>query len=178
MPSDKKEDVGFDFGLGGLFKGLSNLMDAAVQLAEKGESLSKSGEIHFSGLDKLKGLKDLKGVYGVRISTMSDGRPSVRPFGNIKKSPEGPVVEEAREPLVDVFDDADSIQIVAEMPGVSQSNIEVDVRGDIIGITAISGARKYQKELLLSRAVQSEDMTWIYQNGILEIVIKTTAEKK
>jgi len=178
MPSDKKEDVGFDFGLGGLFKGLSNLMDAAVQLAEKGESLSKSGEIHFSGLDKLKGLKDLKGVYGVRISTMSDGRPSVRPFGNIKKSPEGPVVEEAREPLVDVFDDADSIQIVAEMPGVSQSDIEVDVRGDIIGITAISGARKYQKELLLSRAVQSEDMTWIYQNGILEIVIKTTAEKK
>lgn len=178
MPSDKKEDVGIDFGLGGLFKGLSNLMDAAVQLAEKGESLSKSGEIHFSGLDKLKGLKDLKGVYGVRISTMSDGRPSVRPFGNIKKSPEGPVVEEAREPLVDVFDDADSIQIVAEMPGVSQSDIEVDVRGDIVGITAISGARKYQKELLLSRAVQPQDMTWTYQNGILEIVIKTTAEKK
>ncbi|MBI5590044.1 MAG: Hsp20/alpha crystallin family protein [Deltaproteobacteria bacterium] len=177
MPSDKKEEAGFDLGLGGLFKGLSNLMDAAIQLAEKGESLSKSGEIHFSGLDRLKGLKDLKGVYGVRISTLADGRPSVRPFGNIKKSPAGPVVEETREPLVDVFDDAEGIQIVAEMPGVSQNDIEVDVRGDIVGISAISGVRKYQKELLLSRVVQPEDMTWTYQNGILEIVIKTTAGK-
>jgi HSP20 family protein len=177
VSSDKKEDVGFDFGLGGLFKGLSNLMDAAVQLAEKGESLSKSGEIHFSGLDKLKGLKDLKGVYGVRISTLSNGRPSIRPFGNIKKSPTGPVVEETREPLVDVFDEADSIQIVAEMPGVSQPDIEVDVNGDIVHISASSGARKYQKELLLSRAVQADDMTWTYQNGILEILIKTTPEK-
>ncbi len=172
MPSDKKEDVGFDFGLGGLFKGLSNLMDATVQLAEKGESLSKSGEIHFSGLDKLKGLKDLKGVYGVRISTMSDGRPSVRPFGNIKKSPDGPVVEETREPLVDVFDDADSIQIVAEMPGVSQNDIEVDVSGDIVGITAISGARKYRKELLLPIKGKNKKFTSSFKNGILEIKIK------
>jgi HSP20 family protein len=177
MSVDKKEEAKFDLGLGGLFKGLSNLMDVAAQLAEKGESLSKSGEIHFGGLDRLKGLKDLKGVYGVRIGTMSDGRPSVRPFGNIKKSSSGPVVEETREPLVDVFDDAEGIQIVAEMPGVAQRDIEVDVRGDIVAIAAISGARKYQKELLLSRVVQPEDMSWTYQNGILEIVIKTTAEK-
>ena len=86
-------------------------------------------------------------------------------------------MEETREPLVDVFDDADGIQIVAEMPGVSQPDIEVDVNGDIVRISASSGARKYQKELLLSRAVQADDMTWTYQNGILEILIKTTPEK-
>ena len=63
--------IGIDFGLGGLFKGLGNLIDTATKLAEKGEELSKTGEIKFSGLEKIKGLKDLKGVYGVRVRTMA-----------------------------------------------------------------------------------------------------------
>ncbi|MFH1490232.1 MAG: Hsp20/alpha crystallin family protein, partial [Pseudomonadota bacterium] len=61
---EKEEGIDIDFGLGGIFKGLGNLIDAATRLAEKGEELSKTGEIKFSGLDKIKGLKDLKGVYG------------------------------------------------------------------------------------------------------------------
>ena len=75
---DKEEGISIDFGLGGLFKGLGNLIDSATRLAEKGEELSKTGEIKFSGLEKIKGLKDLKGVYGVRVRTLADGRPSVQ----------------------------------------------------------------------------------------------------
>jgi HSP20 family protein len=170
----EEEEVGLDFGLGGLFKGLGNLIDAATKLAEKGEELSKTGEIKFSGLDKIKGLKDLKGVYGINIRTMADGRPSVQPFGNIKKTPKGPVVEEVREPIVDVFDEPEEVHIVAEMPGIDEKDIKLDIKGDILNISSEGEKRKYQKEILLSRPVKKDDMTWTYKNGILEIKIVAT----
>jgi len=161
----------FDLGLGGLFKGLGTLIDSATKLAEKGEELSKSGEIDFSGLDKIKGLKDLKGVYGVRVRTMADGKPSVQPFGNIKRTPKGPVVEEVREPIVDIFEESDEIQVVAEMPGIDEKDITIEIKGDILNINAEGENRKYQKEVLLSREAKTDDMTWAYKNGILEVKI-------
>jgi HSP20 family protein len=157
--------------LGGLFKGLGNLIEAANKLAEKGEELKKTGEIDFSGLEKIKGLRDLKGVYGINIRTLADGRPSVQPFGNIRKTPKGPVVEEVREPIVDVFDEAGRIQVVAEMPGIEEKDVKVELRGDILNISAEGAGRKYQKEILLSREAEPEEMTWAYKNGILEIKI-------
>jgi HSP20 family protein len=169
---EKDEGVTVDFGLGGLFKGLGNLIDTATRLAEKGEELSKTGEISFSGLEKIKGLKDLKGVYGVRVRTMADGSPSVEPFGNIKKTPKGPVVEEVREPIVDVFDDPEAIHIVAEMPGIQKKDINIEIKGDILNISAEGQNRQYQKEVLLSRSAKAEDMSWTYKNGVLDIKIK------
>ncbi len=181
MTEEKKKEepkeekgAGFDFGIGGLFEGLGNLIDAATKLAEKGESLSKTGDIDFSGLDKIKGLKDLKGVYGINVRTMANGRTSVNPFGNIKKTPKGPVVEEVREPMVDVFDEADEIQIIVEMPGIEKNDINLEIKGDILDISADGKTRKYQKEILLSRPAKAEDMTWSFKNGVLEIKIKVS----
>jgi HSP20 family protein len=169
--AEKNGGASFDFGLGGLFKGLGNLVDAANRLAEKGEERSRSGEIDLSGLDKVKGLKDLKGVYGIRVRTLADGRPSVQPFGNIKRTPKGPVVEEVREPLIDVFDESDSIHVVAEMPGIEEKDIRLEIQGDTLNIQADGESRKYQKEVLLSREAKTGDMSWSYKNGILEVKI-------
>ncbi|MBL7212148.1 MAG: Hsp20/alpha crystallin family protein [Desulfobacteraceae bacterium] len=173
---EKKGTASFDIGLGGLFKGLGGLIDSATKLAEKGEELSKSGEIDFSGLDKIKGLKDLKGVYGVRVRTLADGKPTVQPFGNIKRTPKGPVVEEVREPIVDVFDEDKGIHIVAEMPGIQKKDITLEINGDILTIAAEGQNRKYEKEVLLSKQGKSEDMTWTYKNGILEIKIAVAGD--
>jgi len=173
---EKNGGLNFDIGLGGLFKGLGSLIDSATTLAEKGEELSKKGEINFSGLDNIKGLKDLKGVYGVRVRTMADGKPSVQPFGNIKRTPKGPVVEEVREPIVDTFEEAQKIHIVAEMPGVDEKDIKLEINGDILNIAAEGKNRRYQKEVLLSRKCKSEDMTWSYKNGILEIKIAVAGD--
>ena len=171
MNGEKEKGIGIDLGLGGIFKGLGNLIDAATKLAEKGEELSRTGEIKFNGLDKIKGLKDLKGVYGVKVTTLADGRPSVQPFGNIKKTPKGPVVEEMREPMVDVFEESEEIHIVAEMPGIEEKDINLEIEGDILNINAEAENRKYQKEVLLSRPAKTADMAWTYKNGILEIRI-------
>lgn len=168
-PEEKDEGISIDFGLGGLFKGLGNLIDTATRLAEKGEEISRTGEIRFSGLEKIKGIKDLKGVYGVRVSTMADGRPSVQPFGNIKKTPKGPVVEEVREPLVDVFDEEDHLLIVAELPGVEKNDVHTEIKGDILILKAEKGERKYSKEVLLPSAVDVNTLESSFKNGILEI---------
>ena len=174
---EKKAGADAGFGLGGLLKGFGDLIEAASKLAEKGEGLSKSGEIDFSGLNKIKGLQDLKGVYGVRVGTMADGRPSVQPFGNIKKAskkaPKGPAVEEVREPIIDIFDEPEGINVVAEMPGIDEKDVQIEIKGDILNITAEGKTRKYQKEILLSREGTSENMTWSYKNGMLEIKIPT-----
>lgn len=173
----KKNGVDVGFGLGGLFKGLGDLIEAASNLAEKGEEISKSGEFDFSGLDKIKGLQDLKGVYGVRVRTMADGRPSVQPFGNIKKTPKGPVVEEVREPIIDIFDEPSEILVVAEMPGIEEKDVQIDVKGDILNINASGQNRKYQKEILLSRPVTRDQWHWSYKNGMLEIKLPTSTKQ-
>ena len=80
-------------GLGGLINGLSSLVDKATELAEKDEELSKTGEFRVGGIPPgVRRGRDIKGVYGFTVRTMAGGKPKVQTFGNIKKTPKGPVV--------------------------------------------------------------------------------------
>lgn len=162
-----KVEINFGMGkisFGGLFKGLGNLIDLASKLSEEG--VEKRGEI--------KGLpKGAKGVYGFSIRTLA-GKPVIESFGNIRETAKGPVVEEVREPIVDIFDEEDHISVIAELPGVSGDEIKVEVAGDILNLTASDRDRKYAKEILLPGKVKPESVKTSYRNGILEI----TMEKK
>lgn len=164
---EKKQDADFDlFGLGGLFKGLEKLVDLAGKLEEEGE-IRKEGDISF---DHLK--KGMKGVYGFTIKTAVGGSPKVETFGNIKKTPEGPKVDEEREPITDIFDEKDEIVIIAEMPGIEQDEINIDLKADILEISTLSKKRSYRKELLLPVKVSKQNLRHKFTNGILEIRIK------
>ena len=169
-PKGKPEEEGIeiDFGMGkisfgGIFKGLGNLIDLAAKLNEEG--VNKTGEI--------KGLpKNVKGVYGFKISTMSGGKPVIETFGNVKETAKGPVVEEVREPIVDVFDEKDHILVIVELPGVSKEKIKVDINGDILNLTTSDKDRQYAKEILLPHKVNAETLKTSYKNGILEITLE------
>src|ERR1035437_8380098 len=164
---EKKDEAAFEiFGLGGLFKGIEKLVDLAGKLEEKG-GISKEGEINF---DHIK--KGMKGVYGFTINTAGGGSPKVETFGNIKKSPEGPKVDEEREPITDVFDEKDEIVIIAEMPGIEECDLNIDLKEDILEISAVSKNRTYPKELLLPVKVIEQNLSHKFTNGILEIKIK------
>ena len=168
----KEEGLDIDFGigklsLGGLFKGIEKLVDLAADLKEAGGEIRKEDEIELSHLKE-----GMKGVFGFSIKTAVGGKPIVEPFGNIKKTPKGPKVEEEREPITDVFDEKEEIKVYAEMPGVSQDDIKLDLREDILDISAQSGDRKYHKEVLLPTKVKPETLESSYKNGILEIKIK------
>jgi len=164
---EKKDESAFDlFGLGGLFKGLEKLVDLAGKLEENG-AMSKEGEIN---LDHLK--KGMKGVYGFTINTAGGGSPKVQTFGNIKKTPDGPKVDEEREPITDIFDEENEIVIIAEMPGIEEEDIKIDLKEDILEISAKGKNRTYRKEMLLPVKAISTNLNRKFTNGILEIRIK------
>ena len=170
----EKTESDFDLGtgklgLGGIFKGIGNLMDLAAKLQQEGTSeFSRGGEI--KGL----GSKGAKAVYGfsIKLGGLAGEAPQVQTFGNVKKDERGTaVVEEVREPLVDVFDEADRVTIIAEIPGVEEEKIKIEVKDDILELKAEDSDKKYYKEVLLPSKVKKKSLCSAYQNGVLKITI-------
>jgi len=155
-------DLDLGLGLGGIFKGIGNLIDLAAELAEKApDGATKEGQI---GDDK-----GLKAVYGFSVKVGGGGRPTVQQFGNVREEARGPVVDEVREPMVDTFDEEEFILVVAEMPGVNESDVKYEIKEDILILSGETGDRKYYKELLLPISVDEEKISYSNRNGIVEI---------
>ena len=171
-PEKKKKpdpNISVDLGLGGLFKGLGNFLDLLsdmVESTEESEETTRKGEFKVKGLGE-KG----RGVYGVSIRTGIGGIPRVEHFGNIRTTQEGAEVNETREPLVDVFDEALEIVIAAELPGVGEDEIRIEIQDDVLSLET-TGERKYAKEILLPAAVDAATLQQTYKNGILELRLK------
>jgi HSP20 family protein len=161
MKKKKQELEDFDLGLGGIFRGIGSLLGMLEEMAEKGETeIKREGEFG----------KGFKAVYGFSVKYAGTGRPTVEPFGNIREDKDkGPVVDEVREPLVDVFDEEKAVIIVAELPGIDEKDIHYEVKDDIVTISAATGEKKYHKELLLSTSVDEKSASLSYHNGILEL---------
>ena len=143
--NEKTSERGFELGLGGILKGLGDLVEKLGDLAKTGEQLSRTGEIHGPG-------KEVKGIYGFTVKVgLGDDRPRVEPFGNIRQDRESghTVVQEVREPVVDVFEEEDHVLVVAEMPGVSAEDVNITVEDDLLTFSAERGDKKYRKEVLL-----------------------------
>ena len=164
-PEEPAGKASVDFGLGGMFKAIGDLIAAASKLSEAGEGTSGTREFTIPGLgDKAKG------IFGFSIKAMGQGQEQVKvePFGNIRETQQGPVVDEVREPIVDVFDEGDYIRVLAEMPGVDEADVHHEIKGDILTLSAENG-RKYHKELLLPACVKEQEVEVTYRNGILEL---------
>lgn len=117
--------------------------------------------------------KGTKAVYGFSVRVGGGGQPKIEPFGNVVKNRgSGPVVEDEREPMVDTFDEEGHILVIAEIPGVNESDIRFEVQGDTLSIRARRGERKYVKELQLPAAVTKEGAEVAYRNGILELKLR------
>ena len=153
-----------DLGLGGIFKGLSGIIESVSKLGSEFEDIdtTKTGEI--------KGLGDkIRGHYGFTVRTMGGGKVQVEPFGNIRKTEKGPVVEEVREPLVDIFDEKDEFKVIAELPGVAEDKINVELKDDTLTLSAEGKLRKYHKEIHITARIKPESMAKSFKNGILEV---------
>ena len=167
----KSDEIKLDLGMGGLFKGLGDFLDVLSNLAEQ----AGDSEVNRTGEVKIEGLGDkAKAVYGFSVRSGIGGTPHVESFGNIKPTKEGPVVNDVREPMVDTFDEGAEIVVVAELPGVSENEINVDVQDDILSIQT-TGTYKYAKEVLLSSAADPQSLIKSYKNGILELRLKKKA---
>jgi HSP20 family protein len=152
-------------GLGGILKGLGDLVEKLGELAETGRELSKTGEIR--GPEK-----QLRGIYGFTVKVgLGDEGPRIEPFGNIRRDVKSgrTEVQEVREPMIDVFEEDDHLLVVAELPGIGKEDVRIDVKDDVLTISAEKGDKKYSKEVLLPRSVSAQKMQVSCNNGILEI---------
>lgn len=157
-------------GVGGLLRGLGDLINLAERLAEQGEhATSEEREFTSPG--------GARGVYGFSVRMGIGGTPTVERFGNVRDSTAGPVVSDTREPLVDVFDEGDEVVVVAEVPGVQEKDIHLDVNGDVLALSATGPKRKYEKEILLPAAVDPAEQRRNYQNGYLELRFTKAQDK-
>ena len=155
-----------------MMRGLGEIVDRLGQLAEKGAA-------DFSATsESAGGDKGFKGVYGfsVKIGRGGDG-VRVEPFGNLRqdrKTGEA-AVHEVREPVTDVFEEPGGILIVAEMPGVSAAEVQLELVEDVLTFKAAAGDKRYSKELLLSRPFKKEQASLKCNNGVVEIWLKDQA---
>jgi HSP20 family protein len=169
---EKKGTVDFNVGklsLGGLFQGIENVIDLVSRMEEVGEKERTHEEAFTSPSGRVNA------VYGFSVKTSLGGKSTVEPFGNLRKTSKGPVVEEERQPLVDVFNEKDSILVIAELPGVAEEQISAKVKGDILTLSAANGDRKYYKEVVLPEEVDPDTLQRKYKNGVLEIKMNKKA---
>lgn len=113
-------------------------------------------------------------VYGYSMTIGPDGKPVIREFGNVRRTPRKEwreAISDTREPLVDVVEGAKEIRVLAELPGARKQDIELTVDGKSLVISAETAARKYRKELELPYAVELEGSKSTFNNGILEVTL-------
>jgi HSP20 family protein len=167
MPIKKnKEKLAGDVGLGigGILKGLGDLVEKLDEISESGGVLSRTGEIGSGG--------QTKGIYGFTVKVgLGDQQAKVEPFGNIRKDRKSghTVVQEVREPVVDVFEEEAHVLVMAEMPGIGAEDVKLDIAGDLLTITAQHGDKKYRKEVQLPETFTPEKLQVACNNGVVEI---------
>ena len=148
------------------------------------DRLFKQMSSSFMNLDDvfeiLKNTGNMSGpiFYGYTMTTGSDGKPVVNEYGNVK--PNMLPTQEKREPLIDTLVDEkeQTLKVVAEMPGVEKSDVNVVVGADkVIHIDAERGEKNYHVKVPIKHKVDAESPKATYKNGILELVFKLEDEK-
>ncbi len=121
----------------------------------------------------------LKGMASFRVGTLADragasssrdaSQHEVKRKASSRSTAQPPAeMADAREPLVDLFDEADEILIVAELPGVKPEEVTVTV-GESAVIITTTGARRFRAVQVLPCAVDEASLTRAMRNGILEV---------
>ena len=136
-------------------------------------------------------------VYGYSISRGPDGKPMIREFGNIRppirplepqKPPLRPRVpfslstpqdeaEENQELLVDTLEGNETVEVVAELPRVDRSDIQMKCDGGSLTINVDRGKQRYSRRVELPAEVDSNNIEASYKNGVLRVVLKRLGSK-
>jgi len=113
-------------------------------------------------------------TYGYTMYRGPDGVPHVREFGTGLNEPApAPLPEGVREPLTDVTVEGDTVRVVVELPGVSKEDIELETTEESMCVRVDTDKRRFQKTVALTTAVDPESAKAEYNNGILEVTLRT-----
>ena len=102
-------------------------------------------------------------VYGYSMTIGPDGKPKIREFGNVKPS---------NDP------EKCGINGPCELPGVAKEDIKLRGTEDKLTISVDIPDRKYFKEIEMPAKIAPKKAKTSYKNGVLEITVPKTEEKK
>jgi HSP20 family protein len=152
-----------------LLRELTHLFEIAADLVERTDRDPHASPEEDRG--GAIGVPGLHAVYGVSVRVGPAGKPVVRRFGNIRQNARRePIIDDAREPLTDVFDEGDRYVIVAELPGATADAVHWRVRdARVIVIESEAPDRRYRKEIGLTVPVDETTGMSCFENGVLEL---------
>lgn len=157
--------------IGGLLDGVANILGRLGELAEKGEALRREGSF-----DSADG-KSIQGSYGFTVKVGGDGKSSskntvVTPH-TVAKSQAQPRPEASqpvtREPHVDIFEEADHIIVIAEMPGVPADQVTLRFEDRTLSLTGQAARLRFQTVIQLPCVCSPEDVSVTANNGVVEL---------
>lgn len=158
---DKRMSSGFSKLLGGM----TDFLDKMEKLAETGAEVQREGRT-----------PEGRGAYRVSMKVGGLGDPGgqgykVEPVAKPRRDRDAaqPPLDEAREPLVDVFDEGERLVIVAEMPGVEPEDVHVDLTGRALTLNAERADRKYHKSIEVPEGIRRDGLSVSSRNGIIQI---------
>jgi HSP20 family protein len=146
-------------GIGGILGALRGVMQQFADTArQQQDSFSKTVEL---------GGENARMVFGYTLKMGPDG-VAAEPFGNVPAPQDSPQAAPAQQPITEIFEDGDTVVVVAELPGADPGGITCRPEGKTLLIEA-TGARRYRKDLKLPASVRAEGLSQTYRNGILEV---------
>ena len=81
-------------------------------------------------------------------------------------------------PLIDVFQDQNTITIIVEIAGFNKETFKIDVKDQKLTLSAKENNRRYYKSLNLPKEVVPNAMLTKYNNGVLQIKLKKAKKVK
>lgn len=141
-------------GLGGIIKALEDSSpEFRKKIADTDAEIKHRIDVGWSS----------KPVVDYHVSTRpirrSPGRAAPQ-VESVRMPPQGPV----REPIVDVLEGKDGITVIAELPGISEDELQMNLEGSELHISA----GKFSKKIALPHVVK-EIKEKSHKNGILQI---------
>lgn len=112
-------------------------------------------------------------IYGFSYTKEPGKEPEIKEFENIKASNKGiePFPNGEREPLVDVIDQEDAYEVIAELPGVEKKDIRLHATDELLEIKT-ENERRFFKEIPFKTPVKPETAMARYKNGVLSVRIQ------
>lgn len=131
-----------------------------------------------------RGLEGLRGI----MSQIADptASPRAKPVGGPGRRPPRQAPRTlptsgsgAREPAVDVFDEGETIRVVADMPGADPATLQVLGAGNRLTIAAAGTARRYERVLVLPAPVRidADGVAPTFINGVMEVLLPAVREE-
>lgn len=105
---------------------------------------------------------------------------SKRQGGTVEKMAERPTFA----PPVDIYENKDEILIFADVPGVAQEDLAVNLDKDQLTIEAHRGATgserafDYKRQFVVPRGIDAERIGAALQNGVLKLTLPKSAAMK